>query len=674
MRPLRKLCAALLSGLLAFQPAAAFAVEVRAAASFKKAAGAWPAFMKGPGGAPASLLLKSLGVLDQTRFALVMDRTLLAPEELLQAGSPEKQAALLRAHLKLHASWLIEFSAPGKSPQGVASLEALGAEIADLLSLPALLEKSLREPLALARRSVSGLIAAEKIRQALTRIEEAKLEWDQAPPVDPELWAQLDASAAGSVRQTSLKELMQHTIDGRIMDLENAKSSPRLSPLQWPVASLLLDRRIRHLEKFGLGLHRTSDPLGYMTSGKPLSPRHRALLEAAKEYSPGIDPAMAAVHNDIFEAPGAAGWANHVAEPEAKGFIAIATRDRLELIQTILHEGFHQGDEPYARGGAALKMLLQGDKGSDNLWIALLEGYTEWRARQAMLRILADGFAGKSPFAVSVVDLVKSRFRVSDLASAQRSLRTWWDSHYYMPYVRLTQTLMDELGGPEAVDLLVARGDISLFASRLGPSRLGLLAHLATLKDKDLSFGGGKTAEAHIRQSSKINKLITLRMEQVVRGQLTRHRDVHVLKTLLWEFVRQARAALAGASPHAQRRYLDAFLESLDLEDYLPAKKWHAEREALRDDIKAVMADQGFLARFGLTWKEAGLGALTAISGVFVANGLFLHGPPLPFPFPIQVVLATAAGLLAAHLASVLELLRAPNRVLQRLSDYISRY
>lgn len=292
-----------------------------------------------------------------------------------------------------------------------------------------------------------------------------------------------------------------------------------------------------------------------------LDPRRKALMTELKEYVPGLDPDLV-VKGELLGSFEAIGYSIDLREKDGiKNLVWLRKfAHDSDLLATAAHEGFHQGDRGYVAGLSHLKQL-QGEKGRA-LGVALLEGYTEFRTREALRRLTADAQAGKKGLPETYAYALRSQYG-GDLANAAARREENDAFHPYHPFVRLVEAVMEKPGGREALDAFVSKGTVSELVRVLGYDTLDKLGDVAAAAGSE----DWSEFESSIASWSGLQSWVAGHLEKVVRGEkvpdtreMTRTRD----------------AVLARA------------VSSVDRHAFLPAPAWRL-RGIRRLDLRAAL-------------------------------------------------------------------------------------
>ena len=507
-------------------------------------------------------------------FLSSMERTGLSPEQLARSPDPQRAVA---AALSARAA---ELSA-AKLPADPAALALVVAELKELKTLSAALPK--KQALALLDAHEAGVksLWRRRVESAIGKVSKLRSSWEDgrggAEGIDAAsrwLKPELDAGDAfGSVLGAQAKAL------------KAARASPDMGRLESVTAKPALDFRLGRIERRRLGLAAAADPLAFVLQDSVPDGRDARMLEALQAYVPGLDPSRTIARSGVWDnysldGSRAAGWALHwggknaVSLPADHGIESFKTggakrREQLHRIHTAIHEGFHQGDEDYARTINALALLL-GDLGSaERLSLMLLEGYTELRARRTMMKLIADGKEGRSPFARSVYELAARDFGPG-LDSIAAGLELRYKSHPYTPFVELANAVIEEVG-VAPLDQLIAKGRAAGLAKALGPARLRALGELAGIH---LWIEKQGATEAEVqgvgRRAGKASLFGVLEraMKDAASGEVGSEQAVFIgerLRGLVGFLLAKVDAAAAAK----RLRVLDGFLAALRMKQLL---------------------------------------------------------------------------------------------------------
>lgn len=578
-----------------------------------------------------------------------------------------------------------------KRPEAIAALEELKARINESIPLVQRIAPKKAQALLDARLDVSAKLSDLRLERAMKSLGQVRKAWARGAEPGQAALA-VDAIAGEVSAAPDPKIFFDSFLAGQAKAFEAAKASPKLGWLQRPVVRHFLGRRIERMQSQRRELAGTSDgvefALSHLTAGTPLTTQDRAIMEGLRDYVPGLNPDMAVTNQTIFDyyTPGgrAAGWAVALSlgqdgRKSEKSFITVGANqgDELYRLHTIIHEGFHQGDENYAKGRTALQLLVGNQDAGAELWRIVIEGFTEWRTRQTMLKILEDGYAVKSPFSQGVWSLAKRRLQADDPEDAGNILRDHFKNHAYTPFVELAELMARELGGMEPIERFVAHGDIVLLAARLGPRRLQLLARLSHLGQQYDNEGEFPLPQkARIASEAGIADWLVTHMKDVVSGRLV---DPAYVKRIAWRiktFVREVEIILNNTAPKRKMIALRVALAGLDLNDRLGSDR--PKKELPRVSRRSILSlfdywvEDHFpsLGHFLSTLAEAAAFPWMVISA--------LTNPKLHAMMPTMIFSPTQAILLAALQTFVyyflwvkaLRILRAKHRWMSFLLKY----
>ncbi len=330
-------------------------------------------------------------------------------------------------------------------------------------------------------------------------------------------------------------------------------------------------------------------------------------LEGLAGYVPGAAPRSTLGPHWALEHTGAtysaAGWAMHVGSP--RGPVALAANllpgGTFAWFKTAVHEALHQSDRGYRRAGAALSLLL-GRESGEALFSALIEGYTELRTWRTMQRLLADGQAGAAGVAAEVKAAVEAEpfaraaiwgragsvgeRMALEMAEGWDTLLETWVPHAYTPWARMAEALAREPGGQEALDALVARGDVGPLAKAVGRERLEAAAAVAgvraELAGRGWKPGKPKDSRVDAAEAMGLNLWLVAKTSDALAGGLDSAAVVSLRLTvnvLLHELSLQARDGPGGWVDYRAMRLVD-------LERYRGVSDMAELRRRVREDYQ----------------------------------------------------------------------------------------
>jgi hypothetical protein len=201
----------------------------------------------------------------------------------------------------------------------------------------------------------------------------------------------------------------------------------------------------------------------------------KAMLDALQAYVPGLD-SKRIVSMEHLRGNGVGYLADRLFGLEdAASFMWVSGKtDLAEFLEIAAHEGFHNGDGSNVGKHAA--QILYGTGGYP-IYRAIDEGYTEWRARDAMIRVLDDGDTGRSELGQKYRPALISHLRIlyKDLSSNDASLLARWShdrKRRYQRFVEIVKPIIEKPHGREALDAMVSRGDWTGLITVVGPLRM----------------------------------------------------------------------------------------------------------------------------------------------------------------------------------------------------------
>jgi hypothetical protein len=228
--------------------------------------------------------------------------------------------------------------------------------------------------------------------------------------------------------------------------------------------------------------------------GHWLSPSKGDLVRDLKSYSPGLDFGRVFMRGEDLtwympDGKPVSGWVYHARaqDPSRDETVRLASirpsvEEGLPLVYVLLHEGFHQGDAAYPLGRAKLSLLLGRAQGYA-LWLALIEGYTEARTQEALLRLAEDGARGVSKAGQSVLAWMSAAWGTRGLEEAKAYLRSNRPGPTgYRGFVSVAEALIGRPGGREALDGFVSKGDIAGLINAAGLDRLRSWAEISSIQ------------------------------------------------------------------------------------------------------------------------------------------------------------------------------------------------
>ncbi|MDX6770654.1 MAG: hypothetical protein SF051_14055 [Elusimicrobiota bacterium] len=172
------------------------------------------------------------------------------------------------------------------------------------------------------------------------------------------------------------------------------------------------------------------------------------------------------------------------------GFVTVNRTDDANFARVIAHEFTHQGDPGAVLALRAME-LLYGSPG-EALGRAVLEGYTELRARRQMARLREEGLAAASGPSRRYVEALRRVHGTQDDARAWEAEQARFAAHPYQPFIIMVEDLLSNPGGEKALEAFVKRGETTPLTEVLGEERLSALLLALTEPDAGLSERGRK--------------------------------------------------------------------------------------------------------------------------------------------------------------------------------------
>ncbi len=303
----------------------------------------------------------------------------------------------------------------------------------------------------------------------------------------------------------------------RLFDAAVKNGTPGQAPLSWETRMMLKRsdgdlaqaqaRASGPLESLVLGARRAlgrvgvpKEDEGLVSWLKDVSRRsfggRRAVAEGLAARIPGADARHAILGDERFRHYGS-GWLGFASvntvddEGRPKSMVWAARRRASDLYHALAHEFTHQGDTGYMAGETALRLLVR--DAAPRLATALIEGYTEARARRTLDALRAEGVAGVRGLPARYLRALRARHGGDDETAWQRELATR-GTHPYEPYVRMIAAIEARPGGREALEGFVKRGEARPLVAVLGEQRL---RDLAIALAPPPATRGAATAEAY---------------------------------------------------------------------------------------------------------------------------------------------------------------------------------
>ncbi|MBI4372073.1 MAG: hypothetical protein HY552_07225 [Elusimicrobia bacterium] len=364
-----------------------------------------------------------------------------------------------------------------------------------------------------------------------------------------------------------------------------AKIQERASLMGWLAAQLLLLPRAATLMKRAEQI--MAPPGGWAALAAQEAPvKWRRPLESLKAYVPGLDLDHVVSGRDFFAAARTDGklpggymtpltdgtqlaWVDEAHGPA--GFIYLAA-----------HEGFHQGDKGYLAGERSLSILLGPEEGP-HLWRALIEGYTEWRARDVVQRLQDEADAGAQGLPAEFERGLRHR-KLWTAKRARQEFHRALAKHPYNSYVLAAQAIGELEGGRRALDALVSQGDAAPLYFLLGRDtlkRMGRIARGAARLDEAQDATGRV-----ISLGAGLRRWLERALADAVSGRLSDDAAVAARERAATRILAHARGRVRLAPPLARERALRA-LAKLDLEERLLEGMSPEQVEAFIDRAEA---------------------------------------------------------------------------------------
>jgi len=443
------------------------------------------------------------------------------------------------------------------------------------------------------------------------------------------------------------------------------------------------------------------DPQKALSQITPLSKIHRDLLHGLKEYVPGLRPDLAIFNDSRFLHNGAngpaKGWAVTPNEqlstehPQKDTIISIAaTRDPLAQIKTIVHEVFHQGDPELGTGAIALKLLL-GHSNGEKLDFILIEGYTELRARETMLRLFRHGYQGKNAISKRVATLAQKASKQLTLAKTWAWMRLQWSTHPFTPFVQLVRTWINRSGRRQGFDAYVQQGEIAGLVEDIGLKRLqflGALAGAPRLPDtteelpEDLSELPDPTEElpedlsglpdptelpedlswlsdpitmgSIVGPIAGLDKWLISKMQQVLTDKINDWEEIRNVQAVARAFLEEVRQILVSLPPAKRANRAKAFVD-MNFEAWLtrgdtPQSLQAAIRQELAQRSNThksswIRKDYVLLAAISVPLALLGIGMVFDEMAVIPFLGLLSIGSALIWLVAVQLLIAIPAAM-----------------------------
>jgi hypothetical protein len=313
--------------------------------------------------------------------------------------------------------------------------------------------------------------------------------------------------------------------------------------------------------------------------------RDRFIAEDLAARIPGARADRAVAGRSRLRALDAAGYTpSHLSEdgaPAAGWTWHSRGGERSFFFHNLAHEFWHSTDRGYMAGEKALEALFGAM--APALTSALVEGYTDLRARRTLEALRADGLAGKSAAGRAYVEALRAEARVPRgprydervWAAHQRKLRR----HSYQPYVDLALALEARPGGAEALEAFASRGDVLPLVGALGEGRLRDLA--VALAPPPMERYGPHAARAY--RALGFPRYFQHELGAIASGRMTSER-LRDLKDRAMALTGRAAWELAAAGP--RRRPLER-LKTL----FVAARLWEGvdPRELSREVEEALV-------------------------------------------------------------------------------------
>lgn len=199
-------------------------------------------------------------------------------------------------------------------------------------------------------------------------------------------------------------------------------------------------------------------------------------IEAAGEYVPGLDAAHV-IHRpappwDQGDPETAAGLSISVQEHWTRGLLNVVWMksglDLLDRVVVLFHEGNHRNHGDYAQFTAVLQTM-----GLSALREPLIEGYTEWSARQALRKLRRDLDGDRTALA----RIVRRELGVDAERLLDERLASLRGDNYH-PYVLLVDEMMKRPDGEALLRGALVQGKVPALYQALGPERARRLAYI----------------------------------------------------------------------------------------------------------------------------------------------------------------------------------------------------
>jgi hypothetical protein len=532
---------------------------------------------------PASVAVQpaGLGLADTPAVRSILDGLAAKIGTSLQAGLGPYAESLIGEARRLRAR---------REPGDLPRLRSLERELKDLREIVTSLPEGVRESLLDECVEVHEEAYSRGVEAVLSRVREAGELWGDA--------ARLESETVALAAAPSLKDALDIKLADHSRALKAAGRSRAFGFVEGPLSRRLLRRRVERIERLRLGLASAENPLDFARENLGSGPRtseDRRLVDGLKPYSRGLDPSLIWLRQkdvELYSSQGfsASGWVQHARLGESPGspevaFLAVAhqTSTIESRIRVLVHESFHQGDSGYPKAIARC-MLLFGRGRGEALWSALTEAYTEWRAREAMLRLLEDGLEGRSPLGKELERWLLEQGLGIDRKMAGKQLESLWNGDAYTPNVKMIAPWIRTPGGREALDRFVSEGDLAPLAALVGRERLEGLADLARLQADVLSGPPGQrvvypgSRRDRIVLGSGLDRWFDAPMAKALSDGALSRGEIRRIRTRMEEFLRLAEAA-KRLEPVSFDRMLDA---SVSDEEAAGLMRSAAEAEASR--------------------------------------------------------------------------------------------
>ncbi len=337
-----------------------------------------------------------------------------------------------------------------------------------------------------------------------------------------------------------------------------------------------------------------------------------------------------------------------------EGFVWLeSAKDEAFFIEVAAHEGFHQGDLGYREGYRAFAAAL-GEKRGHALAVALLEGFTELRARETTDRLLVEASRGVDGVARRYARAVAKRWG----GGAKGVQRRFDDreTHGYDPFVKLVEEIVSRPGGRAALEAFVSRGRVAPLEALLGYGTLETLGGIAAAANGPKTWG---PAEHRLADSLGVAPWVRRRLVEAARGEAAPHETE--LAALVETVVGEAHAESARPGLGFEREHRARALNGLNLtaalEQRVPLEELLARVRSAAYVLPgfAFMPPAPFSFAAALSLGHKGM-ALIGYPAALLAALAYRAGAGQPLIF-----LAFMAGLLlAAQVVSGVMLARRP--------------